>query len=72
MQALVVLLGGACLGLSVGMVVSGRGSGTWADLGLVAGVAGAVAYIAIFESLYFIFVRRANDEARRAGEAARP
>ena len=72
MQALVVLLGGACLGTSVGMVVSGRGPSTWADLGLVVGVAAAVAYIAVFESLYFGFVRRANDDARRAGEAARP
>ena len=67
MQGLVVLLGGASLGTAVGMVVAGRGVGTWADRGVVAGVAGAVAYIAAFESLYFAFVRRANDDARRAG-----
>ena len=72
MQALVVLLGGASLGTAAGMVVSGRGPAAWADLGLVVGVAGAVLYIATFEALYVILVRRATDNARRAGEAPRP
>ena len=70
MQALVVLLGGACLGTAAGMVVSSRGQGIWADLGLVIGVVGAIGYIAVFEILYFTFVHRANTDARRAGEAA--
>ena len=71
MQALVVLLGGACLGAALGMLVSGRGPGTWVDLGLLTGVTGAIAYITLFEPLYFLFVRQANTDARRAGEAPR-
>ena len=70
MQALVAFLGGACPGTAVGMVVSGQAQGTWADLGLAIGVVAAIGYIAVFEILYFTFVRRANTDARRAGEAA--
>ena len=72
MHALVVLLGGACLGTATGMVVSGQGPTTWADLGLIIGVAAGVVYIIVFEVLYFAFVFQATNDARRAGEATRP
>jgi hypothetical protein len=62
MHLLVVMLGGASAGFTAGMLASAQGDGTAGAIGT--GTVVAVAFIALFQALYYLTILRATTAAK--------